>query len=454
MFSALFLKHLCKNYTTENTETQIRVKYAFWGMLICFFFVLLGLTTHLLCTPVFHLIFGDALALSICLIAIGTLYSGGLKYVPLVFVGGLFVFIFVQTIMADLLFNDLTTSHFFHLFQTSTLSLIGIMFLAAVTTQQYHIYIATSLSIGFIAFHAYVFTWMPGFQWHFGVSMVVIVACLEVLLGSAAAIIVYNFFYEIIALSITRNAFIVKQKRELEGYAQKLQKTNDDLELFASAISHDLKEPLRTIASYTQLLQREVHKPSPDSERVNEFVDFAVDGSLRMRKMIDSLLNYARIRVHEMDKKEVKLADILQTVECNLSVLINEKNASIVKRNQMLKVKGEQQLLVQLFQNFFTNALKYSRTNQDPIVYIDCEKQNNKILIKIQDNGQGIAEEDLDRIFRLFQRGKYNHNQQVQGTGIGLAFCKRIVEQHDGTIQVQSKENVGSIFAFDLPLAN
>lgn len=238
-----------------------------------------------------------------------------------------------------------------------------------------------------------------------------------------------------------------KAEQELRQKTEELARSNQELEQFAYVASHDLQEPLRMITSYVQLLASR-YKDKLDKD-ANEFIDFAVDGSNRMRTLIKSLLEYSRInRIKPFEF--IDLDDLLKDVLQNLSSQIKEANA-IIKLEKMPVIYGDAVLMGQLFQNLITNAIKF-KGEKDPQIEISYKKENKHYLFSVKDNGIGIQKEYVNKIFVIFQR--LHRKDQYPGTGIGLAICKKIVERHQGKIWVESELGKGSTFYFTIPEKN
>jgi signal transduction histidine kinase len=227
---------------------------------------------------------------------------------------------------------------------------------------------------------------------------------------------------------------------ELSESNELLKKVNEDLERFAYVASHDLQEPLRAIASYTQLIKFR-YKDKLDKEG-NEFIDYAVEGAKRMQNLIMDLLAYSRIGRQQSKKEYHDLNKILDIVLLNLELSIKEKNVRIIRHN-LPSLEIERLTILQLFQNIVSNAIKYDGRE----ITIQALKKERTYEFSISDNGIGIDQQYYDKIFILFQR----LNKQYPGTGMGLAICKKIVESHDGKIWVKSEPGQGTTFFFTLP---
>ena len=231
----------------------------------------------------------------------------------------------------------------------------------------------------------------------------------------------------------------------LKEIAEELKRSNEDLEQFAYIASHDLQEPLRMVASFTQLLQEE-YKDKLGKE-ANEYIYYAVDGATRMQNLIRDLLEYAHIEKTDTSSELVNCTDIIKQVLINLQQVIKETNAEVTQ-DPLPTVMGSSIRLLQLFQNLIGNAIKY-RGDNPPKIHIKAERKNAEWLFSIRDNGIGIDPKHSERIFQIFQR--LHGREKYSGTGIGLALCKKIVEQHKGKLWVESILDKGSTFYFTLP---
>jgi signal transduction histidine kinase len=236
---------------------------------------------------------------------------------------------------------------------------------------------------------------------------------------------------------------IKKTETELKQLSEELMRSNKELEQFAYVASHDLQEPLRTVSSYVQLLETR-YKDKLDQD-ANDYINFAVDGSNRMRQLINSLLEYSRVsRVKPFEM--INTNEVVSDVLLDLTDQVNEKGA-VLKYDNLPEVYGDEILIGQLFQNLISNALKFTGKVR-PEIIISGEKRNGNCLFSVKDNGIGIQKEYWDKIFVIFQR--LNSREMYPGTGIGLSVCKKIVERHGGKIWVESEPDKGTTFYFTL----
>lgn len=237
----------------------------------------------------------------------------------------------------------------------------------------------------------------------------------------------------------------LKEAENTEKYARELEKKNRELEQFAYVASHDLQEPLRTVNSFVELFKRE-YKDNLD-ETGQDYLRFIEQGSTRMSTLVRDLLDYSRLGRN----KELGEADcdkLVKNVEADLSKVIKETGAQI-KTDKLPVVKGYVTELRLLFQNLISNALKFSKPGTAPEIHISAEDKPGQYVFRIKDNGIGIAEEHSERIFTIFQR--LHNKTEFEGTGIGLAQCRKIMDSHNGDIRVESKLGEGSTFYFTLP---
>jgi PAS domain S-box-containing protein len=229
----------------------------------------------------------------------------------------------------------------------------------------------------------------------------------------------------------------------------KLKQSNRELEDFAHIASHDLQEPLRKISSFGDLVRDSMKDRLNTDEKEN--LDFMIDGARRMQLMINDLLTYSRITTKAKPFQSVdpnKVIDDLKNIE--LASIIEKTNGTLVIPRPLLIISGDPSQIYQLFQNVILNAFKFHKPEIKPIVKITCTPvQNGRIQFYIQDNGIGIDPEYHQQIFTMFKR--LHSRESYQGTGIGLAICKKIVQRHSGEIGIKSEESDGTTFWFTLP---
>ncbi len=239
-------------------------------------------------------------------------------------------------------------------------------------------------------------------------------------------------------------------EESLKMHAEELSRSNRELEQFAYISSHDLKEPLRMVTVYVQLLQKHLEQEGRIDEKVQEYLGFAVHGSRRMLSLINDLLAYSRVGKDLGPFTEVDTNAVFQSAVDNLGPAIAEAGA-LVEATPLPEILGHAGQLGQLFENLIANALKFRDPDRIPRVEITAEPSGDSWTFHVRDNGIGIHSRYLKRIFVIFQR--LHTVQKYPGTGIGLSICKKIVENHGGTIWVDSRLGEGSIFSFSIPKA-
>lgn len=231
----------------------------------------------------------------------------------------------------------------------------------------------------------------------------------------------------------------------LEQQQEELKRSNSELERFAYVASHDLQEPLRMVSSYTQLLEKR-YEGQLDQD-AKDYIAFAVDGATRMQALIKDLLRYSRLNTEAHEFAEVDVNHLFDYAVHNLAVTIDE-TGSVVTKDELPTVIGDDRRLRQLFQNLIGNAVKYRDPEKMNHVHVSAKEITGGWQFCVEDNGIGIAKEYYEKIFVIFKR--LHTRQEYDGTGIGLSLCKRIVEAHNGKIWVESESGKGSRFYFTL----
>ena len=233
----------------------------------------------------------------------------------------------------------------------------------------------------------------------------------------------------------------------LARMAKELATSNSELEQFAYIASHDLQEPLRMVASYTELLRKRYHGSL--DERADKYIDYAVEGARRMQRLINDLLEYSRVGQKRLAYEPVEAGRALEVARLNLKLLIAEKRAEVRTGSELPVVLSNLGQLTQLFQNLLNNAIKFT-DGRDPVVEITVRRDSDLWEFCVADNGIGIEEQYLERVFGLFQR--LHERERYEGSGMGLSIAKRIVERHGGRMWIASTPGVGSKFFFTLPM--
>ncbi|MGZ7068487.1 MAG: sensor histidine kinase, partial [Methanobacterium sp.] len=242
---------------------------------------------------------------------------------------------------------------------------------------------------------------------------------------------------------------VKERTSELSEAIKSLERSNTELQQFAYAASHDLQEPLRTIASFTQLLKRR-YKGQLDSD-ADEFMDYTVDAARRMQNLIKGLLRYSRVTSGGEEFKLINTNEIVKEVIDDFKLSIRE-NEAVITCDKLPDVCADERLFTQVFQNLIGNAIKYRKPEESPMIHISARREGHDYIFGVSDNGIGIDPQYFDRIFMIFQR--LHTRETYEGTGIGLAIVKKIVDRHGGHIWVESEYGKGSKFYFTIPIWN
>jgi PAS domain S-box-containing protein len=238
----------------------------------------------------------------------------------------------------------------------------------------------------------------------------------------------------------------IRAEERLRKTLEDLARSNAELERFAYVASHDLQEPLRMVTSYLQLLERR-YKDKLDGDAL-EFINYAVDGSNRMKTLINDLLAYSRVGTRGKEFILTDCEELLARVLANLQASLEENKARLT-HDPLPRVMADDAQLESLFQNLIGNAIKF-HGKKNPRIHVGVKKDEKKWVFSVSDNGIGIDPQYFERIFIIFQR--LHNREDYPGTGIGLAISKRIVERHGGRIWIESRPEMGSTFFFTLPI--
>lgn len=246
----------------------------------------------------------------------------------------------------------------------------------------------------------------------------------------------------------------ISQLREnglrLQRYAKQLEESNQNLQEFAYAASHDLREPLRTVVSYVQLLKKSLSKTDLSSDSV-EFMDFVISGARRMEVQITALLEYSKVGRVVLEQKEVDLNEVVRNVCKSLTLQMAESQA-VLTVNDLPSVVADAYQMEALLQNLVSNSIKYQKPGVPPQISVSAKADGGEYLFSVTDNGIGIEKGYLEKIFAVFRR--LHTNDQVPGTGVGLSICRRIVQRHGGQIWAESEYGKGTTLYFSLPVLN
>lgn len=232
---------------------------------------------------------------------------------------------------------------------------------------------------------------------------------------------------------------------QLKATNTQLSYANQELEQFTSIVSHDLQEPIRTIKSFLQLINIKLNNEQNDD--LKTYIEKAVTAADRMKMLIQNLLHYSQLSKGELVEETMSVEDIINEAVQNVRMSVAKNNAQISIETDVHTIQGDRVQLVQLIQNLLSNALKFT-DRQSPKIKISAVRENGHVKFSVSDNGIGIAETDLNKVFEIFRR--LHTNKAYPGTGIGLAICKKIVDRHRGKIWPESKPGKGTTFYFTL----
>jgi signal transduction histidine kinase len=265
------------------------------------------------------------------------------------------------------------------------------------------------------------------------------------LFGGIFLLSIIGVAFYVIKLRGRNNKALQLKNLQIEEQNRLLTEKNAALEQFAYAAAHDLKEPLRNIGSFANLLQRRY--AGQFDESAQEYMNFIVNGAKRMNDLLVGLLNFSALTNQRADSEEVKVAEVIDVVKANLKTSLEDKKATIEITNQLPEVPMHHLHLVQLFQNLISNALKF--TERAPVIKIGSEERPSEFVITVSDNGIGMDKAFESKVFRLFHR--LNKNKNYEGSGVGLSICKNIVEKYGGRIWYESVLEEGTIFFITIP---
>ncbi|WP_299531940.1 CHASE3 domain-containing protein [uncultured Streptomyces sp.] len=238
------------------------------------------------------------------------------------------------------------------------------------------------------------------------------------------------------------------QETVLAEQTDELRRSNAELEQFAYVASHDLQEPLRKVASFCQLLEKR-YGDELDA-RGKQYIDFAVDGAKRMQVLINDLLTFSRVGRVQEGWKPVELDALLDRAVSNLAASIEDSGAEIVREEPLPEVVGDSTTLAMVWQNLIGNAVKFRRPDVPCRITVGCVREDDVWHVTVADNGIGIAPEFADKVFVIFQR--LHARDAYEGTGIGLALCRKIIEFHGGKIWLDPAPDEGTLIHFTLPV--
>ncbi len=244
-----------------------------------------------------------------------------------------------------------------------------------------------------------------------------------------------------------KNRLLENQKKDLDHLNIELAKKNSDLEQFVYTVSHDLKSPLVNISGFSELLESE--EPIRSNARLDDYVKRIIKNSKHMGRLLEDLLNLSRVSYRTIEFDEVGLSLVIERSCAFLQEEIRKSHAQINVKKSTYKIMAQENLLSQVFSNLISNSIKYAKPNVAPEIQISFSEKGNSIEVLVHDNGLGIPRDQHEKVFKIFERF---HPTIKEGSGVGLAIVKKIVERHGGSISFESEENQGSTFSIFLPL--
>lgn len=282
-----------------------------------------------------------------------------------------------------------------------------------------------------------------------------LIALVSILLTTIVSVNILGYLDELLLQREKDSSQIHDQNVVLESLVKQrtraLSSSNDRLQEFAHIVSHDLKEPLRTISGFVTLIEHAIERGETNSEALRENLRYVKRGTVQMDALIADILSYSKLNVGEHTLVEVSMNQVMDEAGKQVSSAIMESHAEF-DIAYLPRVRGAERLLVQLMQNLISNAIKYRDSSRPLLIRVWSEPEGeNMVRIYLSDNGIGIAPEYFDTIFVAFKR--LHTKTEYEGTGVGLAICKKVVEIHGGEIRVQSKVGEGATFSFTLPKA-
>jgi signal transduction histidine kinase len=444
-------------FSKASPDIYERARLVFNICIIALAVALISIVIHLFIDYKPHLILGDLVGLSCYSLALYLFSQKNITASTMLVAYGAIASLFIHTVVGDYLSAEILYPA--KVYHTLTMQVLVLLFVGILATHKKQIITISFISAFAVVLHLLVLI-LKGVPIDTNFIAIATTISVEMTLAALGIYFFYNFGNKTTLALKAQKAIVNKQNQaiteqnihlehKINNRTKALNDSHEKLKMFSYAVSHDVREPLRMISSFLGLIQRELKRPNLDRETIDEFAHFAIDGSQRLDAMINDLLIYNRLDNNLEEVESVNLNDIIDIVQLNLQILIQDKKATI-NHCELPNIMANDSRMSLLFQNIISNAVKYSRRDELPFVNVCSKIKKDKIVFSIEDNGRGIDSNIINEIFRPFKRG--NNSDDDKGTGIGLAICKKIVDNLNGTLEVESVIDKGSIFRIILPL--
>jgi len=451
-----FLDYFLSKIEFENEFARLKIRFLFGLLLLGVVVQLVYLISHILVlNRGYILLTGDIIGIVGILAALVLLTRNNMFAAGVVLMVGVSITIFVDNAIADFFKRGTPISYARVYISTSELMFLGIVSVLFITKKE--IFLVFGVVASFIlVFH---FAAINSNPMSFAIDKLTPYFYLIGMLGmvqTLAGIGYYVLYYveKIEKAHADSERTIKKQNEQLEAIVETrtkaLQESNQSLREFAYIVSHDLKEPLRTVNGFVSIARKTLAANGAQNADVDLLLAHAIKGTEQMDMLIKDILEYSRLSNILPASQVVNLNTVIGKIRERLTQSITE-NSAVLNIEKLPNLMGEEVLLTQLFQNLVSNAIKYRHTERSPVITIGCLQNSGIKEIYIKDNGIGISEKNFSTIFEAFKR-LHGPSSNYEGTGIGLAICKKITGILGGSIRVESVEGKGSTFYLAIPM--